>query len=305
MNRRSTRQSMFRTTVFFLSVCLAVIGQAEAGVVNHTVRSGESLSAITRDFYGDKELFGIIALYNGIPDATTIQPGSIVRLPYSELITVGPGESLSLIAKRVWKNARFYTVLAEVNDITRPEAVPAGTRIRIPVMVPYRLGKGESLSTVARDFYGNPGKFPAIAVASGIDDPARVSVGTGLKVPLVLVKTARATQPPPQKTKPKRTSQPRTPDKAGLVLKQASEAYRQGEYAQARDLLSNSLMSMSLSDKPAALRLLASCHLAFGDRERALDALREAHRLEPGYRPQPAMVNPELMELYEQAMGKR
>lgn len=312
------RVSLFRNilwTASLVSLLTILSGPAPvwAGVARHTVQPGESLSAITRDFYGDKDLFAVIALYNGIDDPERIKPGTVIRLPFSERVTVGRGESLSLIAKRVWNTPMFYQVLADVNGIARPESVPAGTKIRIPVMVPYRLGRGESLSTVAGSYYGNPKQFRPIALASAIDDPARIAAGTRIKIPLILTRAARprprpAPAPPkpatpaPVKKPPPPAPASRKPDR---TLIQAEEAFRRGDYGEARDLLAEGQRSISSADRPEALRLLASCHLAYGDRDSALAALRESYGLDPSFRPQPSMVNPELMKLHEQAMGRR
>ncbi|HEV2372546.1 MAG TPA: hypothetical protein VGS19_10280 [Streptosporangiaceae bacterium] len=45
------------------------------------------------------------------------------------------------------------------------------------------LGECDCLATVAQAEYGDPGMWRAIAVANGIEDPARVPVGTRLLVP--------------------------------------------------------------------------------------------------------------------------
>ena len=46
-----------------------------AGEVVRKVGSGESLSLICQDVYGDKDLYTLVALYNGKDDPTKISPG--------------------------------------------------------------------------------------------------------------------------------------------------------------------------------------------------------------------------------------
>ena len=46
-----------------------------------------------------------------------------------------------------------------------------------------QLREGDTLASVAYDQYGDPNLWRAIAMANGIDDPARIGVGTRLLVP--------------------------------------------------------------------------------------------------------------------------
>jgi LysM repeat protein len=291
---------------------LTVTSTLDAAERSHTVQKGESLTSIAAKFYGDREHFREITLYNRISDPSLIRPGQRIKLPYSTMVTLGKGESLSMVAKREWGNAKLYPILAAANGLRSPEAVPAGTRLVVPVMVPYTLKRGESLSEVADNFYGNPKAYTSIALASGVSDPGRVSPGTKLKVPLVLKrstsgstkKTAvsgKATPSPETAKSRSKKERPATPNKG---LARAGEAYRGGDYGKARDLVSQALPDLRGTERAEALRLLASCQYAFGDRKKALASLRESYILEPGYEPQPAMVNPDLMELHKQAKSK-
>ena len=329
MSRRLSLNSISLAAIISFAAVPALTPPALGGVIRHTVLQGESLSAIAKDFYGNKDLFGIVALYNGIPDPTKIRPGTVVKLPYSERIKVGKGESLSIIAKRVWKNAKLYPVLAEVNGIKKPEAVPAGTLIRIPVMVPYQLKRGETLSTVAKEFYGKTRMYNPIVLASGIDDVTRVASGTRLKVPLILVRasgntrrapppsraTASSKRPAKRKPSPSKTvvpsrkpakrkpvaSKAKTSSPSNRSMKKAEAAYRRGDFRETRKILTSVMGRLSAADKAQALRTLAACHYAFGEREKALKALRQAYSLDPSFQPQPSMVNPDLMKLHKKA----
>jgi hypothetical protein len=49
---------------------------------------------------------------------------------------------------------------------------------------------------------------------------------------------------------------------------------------------------------------MAACQYAFGKTDEALDALKRAHELDPVFTPDPAYVNPEMMELYEVARSQ-
>ena len=57
-------------------------------------------------------------------------------------------------------------------------------------------------------------------------------------------------------------------------------------------------------EKARALRLLAAGQYAFGRMNDALADLKTAHELDPNFKPDPAYVNPEMMELYNKARNQ-
>ena len=290
-----------------------------AGEVVRKVGSGDSLSLICQEVYGDKGLYTLVALYNGKDDPTKISLGETLRLPYSDTVTLQSGESLSMLAKRVWGEAKMYPVLAWANGVQDAGMVPAGTRLAVPVLVPYVLQKGESVSSVAGVFYGNEQVYEVIVNASRIQDPTRIPAGTLLKIPYVMprpvVKKApvRTVRKPAPKPAPKPTPKPVvTPvvkkpepdlktEKAMNLLGKAEGAFREGRYGDAWTMGNEASRDLEGRDKARALRLMASSQYAFGKTDEALDALKRAHELDPGYVPDPAYVNPEMMVLYKEA----
>ena len=290
-----------------------------AGEVVRKVGSGESLSLICQKVYGDTELYNLVALYNGKDDATKIVAGETLRLPYSDMITLRSGESLSMLAKRVWDEPKMYPVLAWANGLQDMALIPAGTRLAVPVLVPYTLKKGESISAVAGVFYGNPKTWEVIVNASRIEDPTHVPAGTLLKIPYVIPRPAvekapvRVVRKPPPRPVPRPApkpvvEKPRTdpePDpkteKALVLLGKAESAFREGRFGDAWTLGNEASGDLAGKDKAKALRLMAASQYAFGRTEEALDALKRAHELDPGFVPDPAYVNPEMMTLYKKA----
>ena len=293
-----------------------------AGEVSRKVGSGDSLSLICQEVYGDKGLYTLVALYNGKDDPTKISLGETLRLPYSDTVKLQSGESLSMLAKRVWGEAKMYPVLAWANGVHDVAMIPVGTRLAVPVLIPYILQKGESVSSVAGDIYGNPKVYEVILNASRIADPTRVPAGTLLKVPYVMprpvgkkppVRTVRKPAPKPApkpipKPVVKKVVKKAGPDpkaeKAMNLLGKAKDAFREGRYGDAWTMGNEASRDLEGKDKARALRLMASSQYAFGKTDEALDALKRAHELDPGYVPDPAYVNPEMMALYERASNR-
>jgi tetratricopeptide (TPR) repeat protein len=285
-----------------------------AGEMTRKVGSGESLSLICQEVYGDKDLYTLVALYNGKKDPTKISLGETLRLPYSETITLRSGESLSMLAKRAWGVPKMYPVLAWANGVQDAAKIPVGTRLAVPVLVPYVLKKGESISSVAGAFYGNPRVYEVIVNASRIEDPTRVPAGTVLKIPYVMprpivkkapVRTVRKPAPKPlPKPAVKKAEPDRKTKKALTLLGKAESKFRAGRYGDAWTMGHDASLNLNGKNKAKALRLLAACQYAFGKSDEALDDLRRAHELDPGFKPDPAYVNPEMVKLYKKASNR-
>jgi LysM repeat protein len=272
-----------------------------AGELTYTVRHGQSLSLICKEVYGDKDLFTLVALYNGKNDPTKVSSGEILRIPFSDRVILGRGESLSGLAKRIWGDAKKYPVVAWANGIQDPARIPAGTHLTVPVLIPYRLKRGESVSSVAARFYHDPKQFAPIVSASGIKDPARVTAGSQLKIPYIFPRPAVKTA---LSNTEKTTSPDPGTDKAMALLGRAEAAFRAGRYGEAWTTGYEAARGLKGKDKAKALRLLAASQYAFGKMDEALEDLKAAYTLDPEFRPDPAYVNPEMMRLYEQAREK-
>ncbi len=295
---------------FILTLSLLTAApSAFAGVKFHTVKRGESLSSISASFYGDKSKFNYVALYNGINNPANIRPGYKVKLPYSDRVTLRRGESISLLAKRIWGDSRMFPVLGKLNGITRPENVSAGTSLAIPVLLPYRLSQGETLSTVARDLMGDPIAYDLIAIASKIKKPDSVPIGTLIKVPVILERARKPKPPPPARPEPtpaksaktSPTSSRKASSELAKKIGSAEREFRLGNYQEAKGILLKIEHRLVKRKHAEALRILASSHYAYGDTSLALDALRKAYALDPSYRPRTSMVNPELLSLHRRA----
>ena len=76
--------------------------------------------------------------------------------------------------------ASVDVVLVETPDEPKPQnPTSGGVQDRRSVV----LGAGDTLASLARQEYGDPNLWRALATANGVDDPSRVPPGTALVVP--------------------------------------------------------------------------------------------------------------------------
>jgi LysM repeat protein len=197
----SRRVSLTLLVVPMLVLAIAVVapgapGAAVAGTaeLTHRVRSGESASAIARDYYGDLEAGELLLLYNG-KTGPVIHTGDTLKVPYTAVHTIKAGDAWSAIAQKYLGRPAAYPTIARLNGLAPGQPLQVGARILIPAVIPYQLQRGESLSLLADRFYGDHERSGILQQFNGIDDPRRLSPGQALQIPvvsLVLLKDRRS-----------------------------------------------------------------------------------------------------------------
>lgn len=177
-----------------LTVSLVVVFAILATVAGYTVEPGDTLSQIASE-HGVST--SAIAAENGITDPNRIWVGQLLSIPGGttdspssapDIYVVQPGETLGTIA------ARFGTTvstIAELNGITNPNIVYAGTRLIMsgeappppPVSSPtastHTVAAGESLSVIAASYSM---KTADLAALNAIENFDRIYIGQVLKV---------------------------------------------------------------------------------------------------------------------------
>jgi S-formylglutathione hydrolase FrmB len=93
----------------------------------YTAAAGDSLSALALRFYGDAELYWLIAAASGaVADPDVIAVGQRLIIPDLTRYTVAPGDTLSALASRFYGDASFYPLIATVNGIADPAIIEVG-----------------------------------------------------------------------------------------------------------------------------------------------------------------------------------
>jgi len=256
----------------------------------HTVRAGESASSIAKEYYGAFEPGVLLLEYNDKPD-TNLQVGERLRIPYSELRVVRPGDSWSRLAQAHLGRAAAYPALIALNGLPPEAPLQVGASVVMPIVLRHRLERGESLSLLAERYHGDPESSRLLQLVNGIEDPRTLSVGQTLRIPLVSLRlreelraatapeppekerVAAEPPPPPAEPEPAATPEPEpvaapepTHDFRTEILA-ASKAYDHGDFARARRLLETLRPRVaehgSESDLTGVLRLLAYVYIAF------------------------------------------
>ena len=146
-------------------------------VRTHTVVAGETLSALALRYYGDAELYRLIAAASGIANPNVINVGQRLILPDFTKYTVAAGDTLSALALRFYGDAELYPLIASASGIADPSNIDVGQRLIVPDATRYTVVAGDTLSSLAVRFYGDAAFYPLIAKVNGIADPNVINVG--------------------------------------------------------------------------------------------------------------------------------
>jgi S-formylglutathione hydrolase FrmB/LysM repeat protein len=146
-------------------------------VRTHTVVAGETLWQLALRFYGDAELYRLIATASGIADPGHIDVGQRLILPDFTRYTVAAGDTLSALALRFYGDAELYPLIADASGVTNPSDINVGQQLIIPDATRYTVVAGDTLSKLALRFYGDTALYPLIATVNDIADPNAINVG--------------------------------------------------------------------------------------------------------------------------------
>lgn len=289
----------------------------------HTVVTGESAASLAKKYYGERSLGDLLLRYNGTP-GKVVHPGQRLKIPYCEVYRARAGDTWSGLAKRNLGRAAASSTLAELNRYAAGQPLRAGARIVFPVVLRHDLARGETLSSIAERFYGDPHKAAMLQAFGRIDDVKRLAVGTPLEIPIVSflraeTEQAAAATPPPAAPKatpavvappPAETSTasaatapPPPPDERRFQkpLAAAGRSFAEGEFDRALEILEALRESVTRegaeSDRREWGRLMAFVFVAL---DRDADACTAYRSGPPEAAPapfDPDMVSPRIREV--------
>ncbi|MEU4314266.1 alpha/beta hydrolase-fold protein [Nocardia sp. NPDC024068] len=163
-------------------------------VRTHTVAAGETLPALALRFYGDAELFRLIATASGITGLDAVDPADGITEPH--LVSVGQqliipdftryerrgGDTLTELAIRFYGDAGLSHLIAGASGITGSDTADERQQLIIPELTTYKVRAGDTAAELALHFYGDASFSPLLATANGISDPDDIGPGNTLAV---------------------------------------------------------------------------------------------------------------------------
>src|SRR5262245_48428481 len=184
-----------------LAFVLLAVPAVRAADKIHVVTAGESARALATKYYENSSLSDLLLRYNG-KAGKMIHPGERLSIPYCEVHRTRSGDTWSELAMKHLGRAAAAPALAELNGYTMDQPLRVGARVVVPVVLEHKLARGESLSSLAQRFYGDPAKASTLQSFSRIEEAKRLAVGRALEIPLIAFVRAEKTQAADEAKKP-------------------------------------------------------------------------------------------------------
>lgn len=303
---------------------------AAAGETLHTVAPGESISSIARRYYGDFSHTNLLLRFNG-RHGTDLHPGERLRIPFCVDHRVARGDNGSTLAERFLGRASAWESIAELNGLIPEAPLQPGQTIAMPFILRHTIVRGDSLSSLAGTFYGDPGRGALLQAFNGITDPRELAVGEVVEVPLVGVRlsgsseqekppqaiapeegpsegnaphadaathSASPSEPPAEPATRPAPVEPLLPDWFAGDFSSAERAYLRGDYEDAAgriDALIERIEAIPLPEERSRVwRLAAFIDVAFDRDERACAAFRSMRSTGAPVELDPSSVSPKI-----------
>jgi LysM repeat protein len=271
------------------------------------VKQGDTLELIAAEFYGDRTKAVFIMVENKLTHARPLKPGEKLRIPVSREVTSAPGDTFKSLAETYLGNAGRGRFLAEFNGLPPDDGLPAGTPITIPFTIVHIAQSTESISDIAKAYFGD-GKNTELLRRYNFLDKAALEKGEQLIVPVYHVRLSAAKLPAlDAESKARRDHRREAAARVARALPAARQAWKDGDFAGVKGALAQLEPDLDYLDPGEAVDvsvLLGAAHVAYDDEELALATFRRAVTRQPQYVLRRYDYSPRVLAVWQKAGGK-
>jgi len=278
---------------------------APGSTMPYRVKAGDTLQLIAAEYYGDRNQAIFIMVENKIAHPRPLKPGERLRIPVSREVTTSTDDTWETLAGAYLGDPRRAPFLADFNNMSSQESLPAGISLHVPFTVPHKAESSETLANIAAAYFGDP-KHGDMLRRYNFLEKATLERGESITVPVFHVRLQASKLPPSDPDAKRRQALRRTmASGAASAVPLAWQAWRAGDYAVIEKLLLK--IEVDFAEPKHALDvhlLLGLAHAAEGKAELAVDDFKKALTLRPGHVLRKFDYSPKVLGVWEKAGGK-
>ncbi|MEK7706256.1 MAG: LysM domain-containing protein [Myxococcota bacterium] len=250
----------------------------------YTVRRGDSAAVIAKRYLGDANRYVAVMQANGIKDASGLEVGSELLMPFHLRHIVESGDTLATISRRYYRSTRLANMIRDYNGA--PQLTP-GERLTVPIF------DRATIDVQSRRY--TPPASPAAPVAA--------SPLANRPAPTAPSKPQPSAPEEPEDTSAAPSAPVANDDTAASVsaeLRDAIGAYRRGEFVVGCGALETLLEEGKVGTAERALLVshLGFCAVAFGDTRAARDYFRSWVEIDPRATLNPITTSPKILNVF-------
>jgi LysM repeat protein len=279
--------------------------KAQNNTITYRVKQGDTLPLIAAEYYGDRNKAIFIMVENKIAHTKALKPGERLRIPMSREVTTSPDETWETLAGAYLGDPRRAPFLAEFNNMSPQESVPAGTLLHVPFSVTHKAEATETLGNISAAYFGET-KHAEMLRRYNFLEKSSIERGETIMVPVFHVRIQAAKQPPPDAEAKRRQALRRSAvSDAAAAVPKAWQAWRAGEYEDIETLLRKIDPDYANPQDAVAVHLLLGlARTAEGKVDLAIDDFKKVLELKPGHVLRKFDYSPKILEVWGKAGGK-
>jgi hypothetical protein len=294
----------WRLLITLSVLCALLPSPAAAQRVVHRVRFGESLSSISKHYYGKRIYAPLIRLANELAPTRKLQAGERIRIPTAWVYTVRRRTTIQRVAGTLLGDKRRWPALSLANKVGRRKRLKAGTKLVIPYRLRYTAVAGDTFDDLSKRYFGEK-KYAKLLATYNFTTADRPTPSSQIEIPIghLRIQSLRLEDLTNERllgisTKP--SSEQRQ------ALQEANALIRRGEYHAVALRLIRMLAKDQSSDRHTAevFKLLAISYVAVGRRDLAVGAFQAALLRLPTLSLDPVKTSPKVMRAFVDAKSR-
>jgi len=277
---------------------------ATVDTINYRVKDGDTLALVAAEYYGDRKKAIFIMVENKITHSRALRPGERLKIPVNREITTAPNDTFETLAGTFLGDARRGVFLAEFNNMSPDDRLPAGTQLQIPFTVQHKAASSESFSSIAAAYFNDKSQAEMLRRYNFIEKKA-LEKDEAIQVPIFNVRLSASKMPPVDpEAKTRRAARRDAAERAASNIPRAWSAWRSGEIQLIETLMfdididyldTNEAIDVSL------LRGLAAA--AQGNKALAIENFKAVRARKDTHVLRKFDYSPKILELWTQAGG--
>jgi hypothetical protein len=285
-------------TLFIGSMLVPTTAQAQRIV--HRVRFAETLSTISKYYYGNRSYGQLLRLANDLPATRKLKAGDRIRIPTAWVYTVRRTTSIKNLAQRLLGDKRRWPALSLANKVGRRKRIRRGTKLIVPYRMAYTAKPGDTFNELSERFFGTK-KFAKLIAIYNFTNTDRPTQSSQIEIPISHLQILPRRLESLVNTRLLGITGPREEDRQ--ALQEANAMLRRGEYWGVPLRLIRQLSRDQISDRHVAevFKLLATAYVAVDRHDLAVSAFQEALLRLPTLSLDPVTTSPKVMRAFVDA----